>query len=66
VFGLTPEGLELREIAPGVDLERDILAKMTFRPLIRPDLPLMELRIFRDEPMRLQDDLLAMPMGDRE
>src|SRR5712671_8229750 len=34
VFRLTPEGLELIEIAPGVDMERDILALMGFRPII--------------------------------
>ena len=34
VFRLTPAGLELIEIAPGVDLERDILARMAFRPII--------------------------------
>ena len=37
VFRLTPEGLELTEIAPGVDLDRDILAKMDFKPLIPRD-----------------------------
>src|SRR5206468_3916362 len=35
VFRLTPEGLELIEIAPGVDMKRDILALMGFRPIIR-------------------------------
>jgi propionate CoA-transferase len=63
VFRLTPEGLELCEIAPGVDLERDILAQMAFRPLIRPDLPTMDRRIFRAGSMGLKDDLQAMPLA---
>lgn len=53
VFRLTREGLMLIEIAPGVDLERDILAKMEFTPLISPDLKVMDERIFREEPMGL-------------
>jgi propionate CoA-transferase len=35
VFRRTAEGLELVEVAPGIDLERDILALMDFRPLVR-------------------------------
>jgi propionate CoA-transferase len=53
VFRLTPAGLMLIEIAPGVDLEKDVLAKMEFRPLISQDLKLMDERIFRPEPMGL-------------
>ncbi len=53
VFELTPEGLKLVEIAPGVDLEKDILAHMEFKPIISEDLKLMDARIFRDEPMGL-------------
>lgn len=34
VFKLTPRGLELIEIAPGVDVEKDIIAHMEFRPII--------------------------------
>ncbi len=34
VFRLTDSGLELIEVAPGMDLERDVLAKMAFRPRI--------------------------------
>ncbi|MEZ4684226.1 MAG: CoA-transferase [Caldilineaceae bacterium] len=46
VFQLTPEGLLLKEIAPGVDLERDILAHMGFRPLVPDHLPLMDAALF--------------------
>ncbi len=35
VFQLTADGLELTEVAPGVDIERDILARMDFAPIIR-------------------------------
>jgi propionate CoA-transferase len=65
VFNLTPEGLELTEVAPGVDIERDILAKMEFRPVIRRDPAPMDGRIFRPEPMGLRDDLLRMPLERR-
>ena len=37
VFALTPDGLELIEVAPGIDIERDILALMDFKPLIPRD-----------------------------
>jgi len=59
VFRLAGEGLELIEIAPGVDLERDILAHMGFRPKIAAPLPLMDPRIFRGAPMDLRPELLA-------
>ena len=35
VFQLVPEGLELIELAPGIDLEKQVLAQMDFRPVIR-------------------------------
>ena len=41
MFTLTQHGLELTEIAPGIDVERDILAQMDFRPLISEKLRLM-------------------------
>ncbi len=53
VFRLARRGLELIEIAPGVDLDRDILAHMDFTPDIAPDLRLMPECIFRNEPMGL-------------
>ena len=53
VFKLTLDGLELIEIAPGIDLEKDILALMDFKPIISENLKLMDERIFKDEPMGL-------------
>ncbi|MES2941948.1 MAG: acyl CoA:acetate/3-ketoacid CoA transferase, partial [Pseudomonadota bacterium] len=47
VFKLTTEGLELTEIAPGVELERDVLAHMSFKPLIK-DLKMMDAGIFSE------------------
>lgn len=64
VFRLTEEGLELIEIAPGVDLERDILAQMAFRPIIK-DVAEMDARIFAEAPMALDIDLLALDLADR-
>ena len=65
VFLLTPEGMELTEVAPGVDVERDIIAKMAFRPVIKGKPVLMDPRIFRDAPMDLKTVLLALPLCDR-
>ncbi len=59
VFRLVEKGLELIEIAPGVDLDKDILSLMEFRPVISPKLKIMDARIFRDEPMNLRPDILA-------
>ena len=53
VFELIDGVLTLTEIAPGVDLEKDILAQMEFRPAIAEDLKEMDARIFRDEVMGL-------------
>ena len=37
VFVLTPDGLELSEVAPGVDVERHILSQMDFKPMVRDE-----------------------------
>jgi propionate CoA-transferase len=64
VFKLTPEGLELVEVAPGIDIDRDILARMEFRPIVRNP-TLMDKRIFATGPMGLRDQLLRMPTEQR-
>jgi propionate CoA-transferase len=53
VLRLGPHGPELTEIAPGVDLQRDLLAKMSFRPEIAPDLREMDASIFSHAPLGL-------------
>ncbi len=58
------EGLELREIAPGVDLERDVLAHLGFAPRMS-ELREMDARIFLEPPMDLRRDLLHLDLDDR-
>lgn len=53
LFKLVDDGIELLEIAPGVDLEKDILAQMEFKPRIAPELKKMDPRIFLDQAMNL-------------
>ncbi len=65
VFALRADGLELLEVAPGVDIERDILARMEFKPLIPRDPAPMDARIFRPEPMNLRADLVGIPLDQR-
>jgi propionate CoA-transferase len=53
VLTITADGLLLTEIAPGLDLERDVIQQMEFRPRVAHDLKTMDVRIFRSEPMGL-------------
>ena len=46
VFRLVRDGVMLTEIAPGVDLEKDVMANMGFRPIVSADLKVMDSRIF--------------------
>ncbi|MEP6222503.1 MAG: acyl CoA:acetate/3-ketoacid CoA transferase, partial [Marinobacter sp.] len=51
IFSVTPEGLVLEEIAPGIDLEKDVLGQMEFAPVqIREPLTIMDAELFRDAP----------------
>lgn len=53
VFQLLPEGLTLIEIAPGIDLGKDILTQMEFAPIVSPNLKEMDARIFKPQKMGL-------------
>jgi propionate CoA-transferase len=64
VFQLTDHGLELIEVAPGIDIERDILPHMAFKPHIHNPIA-MNPAIFRDTPMDLLADLLNQKLSER-
>jgi propionate CoA-transferase len=59
VFAIDDAGLTLVEIAPGIDLEKDILAQMDFIPKISSQLKTMDARIFQDAPMGLLQQLAS-------
>ena len=65
VFSLTAAGLALTEVAPGIDLEKNILALMGFKPIMNRPPRLMDPRIFRPEPMGLKEDLLTLSLEER-
>ncbi len=54
VFRLTKDGLVLEELAPGVDLEKDVLNHMEFKPIISPNLKGMDEKIFKEELMGIK------------
>lgn len=64
VFQRGRKGLVLTEVAPGIDIEKDIIAHMDFTPIVR-DPVLMDNRIFQEEPMGLEADLLNLDLADR-
>ena len=59
VFRLTAKGPELIEVAPGIDVEKDIIQQMEFRPLISPQLRTMDERLFRPGKMGLAKEALG-------
>jgi propionate CoA-transferase len=65
VFRLENQQLILTEIAPGVDLERDIFAMMDFKPIVSPDLKLMDSALFQPKWGKLEG-LLERNKGSRE
>lgn len=65
VFRLSKDGVELIEIAPGVDLQKDILDHMDFLPIVSSSLKLMDSRIFENHPMGLDEEILHIEVSQR-
>ncbi len=60
VFRLTEKGVTLEEVAPGVDLEKDVLGKMHFNPIIPSKVASMEESLFKGEKMKLRERVLTL------
>jgi propionate CoA-transferase len=65
VFGLHRHGIELLEVAPGLDLRHDVLDHMAFAPIVERDPSPMEAGLFAEAPMGLRARLLMLPLADR-
>ena len=64
VLALRENGLELVEYAPGIDLDKDILAQLPFEPIITNP-RLMDSRLFRQDPMGLRDEIADIRIESR-
>jgi propionate CoA-transferase len=64
VFRLEEGGIALVEVAPGIDVERDVLRKLRFTPLVRNPKP-MDAAVFRNAPIRLRERMIDLRMEDR-
>ena len=59
VFELTSDALVLIEIAPGVELQKDVLDLIEFPIAVAPELKIMDVRFFRKEAMGLKPEFMA-------
>jgi len=64
VFQLRPGGLELTEVAPGIDVKKNILDILPFKPIMK-NVREMERAIFAVPPLRIRDRLLDLHIEDR-
>jgi propionate CoA-transferase len=55
VLELTPEGVMLKEIAPGIDLQKDVLDMMEFKPVISKDLKTIDPIIYQNSKIGLKE-----------
>jgi len=64
VFRLEADGLAIVEVAPGINLERDVLQRLPFRPMVDGPRP-MDPAVFRAAPMHLRERMLNLNMDER-
>ncbi|TMG96742.1 MAG: acyl CoA:acetate/3-ketoacid CoA transferase, partial [Betaproteobacteria bacterium] len=65
LYVMHQRGLQLLEVAPGLDLQRDILAAMDFEPVIEGEIKTMDAALFGEPPLGLRARLLLLPLADR-
>ena len=64
VFRLVQGGMELVEVAPGIDIQKDIVGQMEFTPIIKNPVT-MDARLFGPDTMGLRSELLEFPLEHR-
>ena len=57
-FRLTSDGLFLEEVAPGIDVEKDIMSKMDFKPVISSTLKEMDEKLFKEGTIGMRDEII--------
>jgi propionate CoA-transferase len=55
---LTERGIALEEISPGIDIDKDILSKMEFSPIISSPVKQMDERLFKEGRLGLRDEIV--------
>ena len=57
VFRLTKDGMTLEEAAPGIDVDKDVIQKMSFEPVIRGSIREMDEKIFNESIMGIRNEI---------
>jgi len=60
VFRLAKEGIVLQEVAPGIDIEKDIVSKMSFKPVHASSVKQMDESLFFDEKMGTREKIMQI------
>jgi propionate CoA-transferase len=66
VFALREEGVTLIEIAEGIDLQRDVLDRMAFRPIVPDVVGTIDPRVYAPGPMGLAQTLAGRGAAQEE